>query len=222
MNSTRLTWADPAGPWAPGVSSSGQDCSRSKVTGPLWARVRSRRPGEHRCCPLLQPEAPTAPILSSPPSGPPTVRPPPAAGSSSESALWQATANSLVAVKRKQVPQLMEMSCLSSSSKSKEHKKDFGSPGERQTVTEQVEERDKKFRKVVAGPLLGTHSHCTSAPRYGLSEHTPQLSPSGLSPGARGHGLGQVKPSPCPQRAEKQGRRETVSEQRHKSLPRIT
>ena len=167
MGSPGLPWADPAGPWAQGVSGSGQELSWGKATRPVCARVRSRQQAVISAAHELQPDRRTHgnhPQLR--PSRPPTVCRPPGVGSSSEPALGEATASNPVAVKRKQVHRLMKMSRLSSSSKSKEHKKEFGSPGEKQTETEEREERDKAFRRVVAGPSLSTYSlRARSTPR---------------------------------------------------------
>lgn len=136
--------------------SSGQRVGEGQIPMPRWAIAAAHWLQPDRGAPGSHPQLT--------PCRPPTACPPPGGGPSSEPALGEATASNLVAVKRKRVHRLMAMSSLSSSSKSKEHKKGSGSLGERQIETEEVEERDKEFRRLVAGPSLSTQSlnaHCT-------------------------------------------------------------
>lgn len=141
MGSPGLPWADPAGPWAQGVSGSRQELSWGKATRPVCARVRSRQQAVISAAHELQPDRRTHgnhPQLR--PSRPPTVCRPPGVGSSSEPALGEATASNPVAVKRKQVHRLMKMSVFPLPQRAKNTKRNLDLQGR----SKRKQRREKK------------------------------------------------------------------------------
>ena len=179
MDSTPLMWADPAVTWAEGRSLQQQKRAvlRAKRPHPYGqGSGPDVRAGTRAATGLSQRDESTAPILSPPPTDPAQVLTS-RSGFLLKPALGEATASSLVAVKRKRVQRLKRQD-LPSSSKSNEHKKESGSPGERQTEAQEAEESDKESRK--GSSSFFTQHRFTKCPcqvTYFLNPCPPALRP---------------------------------------------
>lgn len=112
MGPTPLTWANPTVPRAEGVSSSGQELPSGQSDPNRVGEDQVQMCGQALVLPtgLGQTGGPHGSGPQPTHYRPPTACRPPEVASSSEPALGEATARNLVAVKRKPVHQLMEMS----------------------------------------------------------------------------------------------------------------